>query len=114
MRNDETALDRLERVMQETAEALRNGNLAGMGDFTARIEAEVALLESGSDAARIKALRDLAERNAVGLAAAARGVRAARRRLTEIVSARAGGQTYDGAGRTRQIAVQDARHKTRL
>lgn len=114
MEKNESALDRLEAVVGETAIAIRGGNLAVMGDLAARTDAALAEIGGETDAARIEALRALAQRNAVALEAAGRGVRAARRRLTEIVSARSGVITYDNAGKTQKIGVPGGSMKTRL
>lgn len=114
MEKIESALDRLEAVVGETAAALRSGNLAVMGDLAKRTDAALAGIVGETDAVRIEALRTLAQRNVTALEAAGRGVRAARRRLTEIVSARGGVKTYDNAGKTQKIGVPSGSMKTRL
>ncbi|WP_022702336.1 hypothetical protein [Pseudorhodobacter ferrugineus] len=111
---NESAFDRLEAVVRETAAAIRTGNLAAMGDLAERTDAALAEIQGETDIGRIEALRALAHRNAIGLEAAGRGVRAARRRLTEIISARGGVKTYDNAGKTRKIGMPDGSLKTRL
>ena len=63
---------------------------------------------------RLKSLRAKALRNIIALEAAGRGVRAARRRLTEIIRARAGVQTYDIEGKTHKIGGPVGTLKTRL
>jgi hypothetical protein len=114
MQQSESAMDRLEQILTETAAAIRLGNLTVMGKLAT--ETELALAEIGpeTDAARFTALRDQAGRNAMALQAAAKGVRAARRRLTEVMSARAGVQTYDQEGNTRQIGGPAGSMKARF
>lgn len=114
MEKSESALDRLEAVVGETAVALRSGNLAVMGELAARTDAALAEIDSETDPVRIEALRALAQRNATALEAAGRGVRAARRRFADIVSARGGVKTYDNAGKTHKIGVPDGSMKARL
>jgi hypothetical protein len=114
MQQNETALDRLETLVLETAAAVRIGNLAIMGDLAHRTEAILAELEGDADVTRLEALRRLAERNALGLEAAGRGVRAARRRLAEISAVHKGLQTYDKIGKTKKIDVPAGTLKTRL
>jgi len=114
MEKNEGALDRLEAVVGETAIAVRSGNLAVMGELAARTDAALAEIGAETDAVRIDAVRNLARRNIIALEAAGRGVRAARRRLTEIVSARGGVQTYDNEGKTCKIGGPAGALKTRL
>jgi precorrin-6B methylase 2 len=114
MQKDELGIDRLEKVVKETAQAIRTGNLAIMGELASRTDAALAEIGSETDAARIEALLSSAQHNAVALEAAGRGVRAARRRLTEILSVRAGVQTYDNAGNTQKIGGPLGSFKTRL
>lgn len=114
MQKGESALDRLEKLVNDTSLAVRNGNLAVMGDLAAQTDAALSDLAGETDSARIAALRDVAQRNAIGLEAAGRGVRAARRRLAEIVAVRAGVQTYDNAGKTHKIGGPAGALKTRL
>jgi hypothetical protein len=48
------------------------------------------------------------------LLAAAKGIRAARRRLAEVMAARAGMQTYDNVGNTQNIGGPTGAVKARL
>ena len=114
MQKDESAFDRLEKVVRDTALAARTGNLAAMGELAARTDATLAELGGEVDSARLEALHDLAQRNAKALEAAGRGVRAARRRLAEIASVHAGVQTYDIDGRTKKIGGPTGSLKARL
>ncbi len=114
MEKNEGALERLEAVVVETAVALRHGNLGAMGDLAARTNAALVEIGPETDAGRLESLRAKALRNIIALEAAGRGVRAARRRLTEIVRARAGVQTYDNEGKTHKIGGPVGTLKTRL
>ncbi len=114
MHEEGSALERLELAMTETSRAIRCGDLTKMAGLAARTEAALAELQPETDAVRIVALRDLAQRNATGLEAAGRGVRAARRRLAEITAARSGGKTYDNAGNTQKIGTADGALKARF
>lgn len=114
MQKNELGIDLLEKVVKETALAIRTGNLSIMGELASRTVAALAKIDSETDEARIEALLSLAQRNAVALEAAGRGVRAARRRFTEILSVRAGVQTYDNAGNTQKIGGPLASFKARL
>ena len=114
MQQSEGAIERLEVVVFETAKAIRVGDLAAMADLAERTESALADLDPQTDAKRLKALRDLAGRNALGLEAAVKGVRAARRRLAEVTSARDGVQTYDNAGNTQKIGGPTGEIKARF
>lgn len=114
MQQSEGAIDRLEAVVIETMKAIRIGDLAAMADLAERTETALADLDPQTDAERLKALRDQAGRNALALEAAAKGVRAARRRLAEVTSAREGVQTYDNAGNTQKIGGPTGAIKARF
>ena len=92
------AAARLEGLLDHMRSALLAGDTAALdplGQETERILAEPLKL-SECDAQR---LRDKAERNLACLLAAARGLRAARRRLAEVRAATSGGlATYDEHG----------------
>ncbi|MES2665759.1 MAG: hypothetical protein V4712_06630 [Pseudomonadota bacterium] len=91
----------LEAALDEAFAALRRGDLTELGATYALTETILAGLHI-TDRATASRLRSKAERNAACLLAAARGVRAARRRLAE-VGAAARTVTYDAQGRTRAI-----------
>jgi aspartate/methionine/tyrosine aminotransferase len=110
----EGTLERLEKLVNDTATALRHGELAAIGPLAEQTNAALGDLDGETDGARIEALRDKAKKNALALEAASRGVRAARRRLAEIVAARSGVQTYDNAGRTQRVGGPVGSMKTRL
>lgn len=82
---------------------VRHGRLAELE--AASVALESALVEAGPiDRAGLVRLQGLARRNAESLAAAARGVRAARRRLAEIRTIGAGHVAYDADGRRAEPA----------
>ena len=114
MQQSEDAIERLEVVVTETAKAIRGGDLAAMAGLAERAEAALAELGPQTDAERLKMLRDQAGRNALALEAAAKGVRAARRRLAEVTGAREGVQTYDNAGNTQKIGGPTGAIKARF
>jgi hypothetical protein len=87
--------------------ALRRGALSDLPEIAASLEAE--LDGTGDlDAGALEAVRQKALRNAACLEAAARGVRAARRRLAEIRSMDAGFLSYDPAGRRDEAGAAPA------
>jgi hypothetical protein len=110
----ETALERLEKLVGDTAEALRRGDLSAIGPLAAQTTAALEALGGETEGARLQALREKAKKNALALEAAGRGVRAARRRLAEIVAARSGVQTYDNSGKTQRVGGVAGGMKTRL
>lgn len=114
MTQQTSPIDRLNTILDATAQAIRAGNLPMMGDLAVQTENALAMLGRDADPARIAALRDKASRNATGLEAAAKGVRAARRRLHEVISAQSGVQTYDNAGKARKIGGPDTAIKARF
>lgn len=108
------SLSQLEAIVAATTKAIRAGDLTAMAELAAQTEAAIANLAPQTDVDRISALRDLAARNAKGLEAAAKGVRAARRRLDEVISARSGTQTYDNVGKSQTIGGPNGAIKARL
>ena len=92
----------LETLLDAVHAALRAGDFAGLPALTVAVEA----LETGvlpRDPAILRALQRKLQRNEACLQASARGLRAARRRMTEIAAARAGLQTYGMGGQRQQI-----------
>jgi hypothetical protein len=94
----------LEAVLQDVYLALRAGDLLRLEELCDRTEAALTHLSGPTDARMAERLRDLAHRNAACLEAAARGIRAARRRVAEIRDAQTGTRTYDGNGQYQLIA----------
>lgn len=97
----------LESLLDAVHAALRAGDFAGLRALTQAVEAlETGALETGAlprDAAALRTLQRKLQRNEACLQASARGLRAARRRMTEIAAARAGLQTYTMGGQRQQI-----------
>ncbi len=79
-------------------EAIRHGRLDVLQGASDRLTAAVADL-GPEDVARLERIRRKAARNEAGLLAAARGVRAARRRLAEIAAMDAGFLAYGPDGK---------------
>ena len=96
------AIDRLSAELDRVYHVLRSGRLDGLAAATQALEAELARLDP-MDAAGLELLRHKAQRNAACLDAAARGVRAARRRLAEIRTIESGLGTYDDKGRRDEL-----------
>ena len=92
----------LESLLDAVHAALRAGDFAGLPALTQAVEAlETRALPR--DAAALRTLQRKLQRNEACLQASARGLRAARRRMTEIAAARAGLQTYTMGGQRQQI-----------
>lgn len=84
--------------------ALRCGDFGALPGLTVAVEAAVHAGALPRDTAGMQALRRKLERNDACLMASARGLRAARRRIAEIASAKSGLQTYDMRGQRQRIA----------
>ncbi|QYK41589.1 MAG: hypothetical protein KF887_00110 [Paracoccaceae bacterium] len=97
---------RVERMLDLVHVALITGDLAALPSLAAEIEAAVPG-EVPIPAAMAGRLRAKADRNARCLEAAGRGLRAARKRLSDITAARGGLSTYDGSGQ-RHVLAADA------
>ena len=108
-----TAIDRLSAELDRVYQVLRSGKLEGLAAATQALEAELARLDP-LDAAGLDLLRHKAQRNAACLDAAARGVRAARRRLAEIRTIETGLGTYDDKGRRDELPGLSIRLTQRL
>ncbi|OIQ77653.1 hypothetical protein GALL_406500 [mine drainage metagenome] len=91
----------LETLLDAELDAIRRGELSALEDLSTRTENLLESLIAGPmpDARTLERLRAKATRNAATLAAASRGVRAARRRLAELFQAAEGLDTYDASGR---------------
>lgn len=99
---------RLEELLDQAAGALLRGDLAALPALTEAIGAKTeSLAEDAPDAGR---LREKADRNARLAQAAARGVRAARGRLSEIASGPVL-TTYDALGRRASVPPPQAAAK---
>lgn len=103
----ETALDDLHRCLL----AGRLDDLPKILDETARL---TAALSSRADPAVMARLRHKADRNGQCLLAAARGLRAARRRIGETGGQAGGLSTYTRAGRRAEMRAPDTALTQRL
>jgi hypothetical protein len=92
----------LDDLLDQIRDALISGNLAVLAGLDIQLAAEASKLPP-LDSVTARRLQTKAERNARLLQAAARGLRAARDRMTEIASA-PGLATYDAKGRKAAIA----------
>jgi len=108
-----TASDRLSAELDRLYQTLRSGKLEGLAAATQALEVELARLDP-MDAAGLDLLQQKAQRNAACLDAAARGVRAARRRLAEIRTIESGLGTYDDKGRRDELPGLSIRLTQRL
>lgn len=91
------ALTEFATLLDEVADALKQGNLADLADLEIRLTAlEPALADA--EQGKLTELLSKAERNQLLLKAAGRGVRSAQRRLSEIAKALQGLSTYDKTG----------------
>jgi hypothetical protein len=98
----------LEGLLDKVHAALRAGDFAALPALTAAVGAlDQAALPH--DPAALQALQRRLQRNDACLQASARGLRAARRRMTEIAAARAGLQTYTQTGARQQIGPSQGR-----
>ncbi|HEX9858186.1 MAG TPA: hypothetical protein VGA75_07500 [Paracoccaceae bacterium] len=102
----------LEQLLDGMHRTLLAGDLAPLALLGADIDRLLARMEGVADRPQADRLRRKAARNAACLQAAARGVRAAQRRIAEIQAARLGLATYDGRGK-RQDLPQGAGQLTR-
>jgi hypothetical protein len=93
-------------LMDEVHRSLRKGEFGDLERLTAAMEAAEADLYRASPE-EIRRLRRLAERNARTLIAARHGIKAARRRIAEVMAAARGLVTYDRAGH--RVEESDAR-----
>lgn len=111
---DEPKCPDLEETLELTLQHLRAGDLAALEWLASATDAAFSALDPLDDPQQAARLQALAERNLRCLAAAARGVRSARRRLVEVAAARSGLQSYDDAGRPRRIGGSESVFKHRV
>lgn len=96
--------ERLEQVLDRIHAAVVAGDLVQVRGLAGEVDSLLADLPRLQDQGLADRLRAKAARNATCLQAAARGVRAARRRMTEIRAAQDGLATYDGQGKRLDLA----------
>ncbi|MFA5539649.1 MAG: hypothetical protein WDA23_10640 [Gemmobacter sp.] len=87
-------------ILDAMHRAVRAGDLAALAPLCDALE---TALDESPGRAMPDGLRARAERNLACLDAAARGLRAARRRVEEVTAAARGLDTYDAGGRRRPI-----------
>jgi len=104
MQNADIAADLLEETLDQTHAYLRAGNFQAAAGLIGATETALAALGGLDDPERAEKLRQLATRNARSLKAAAKGIRAARRRMAEVLAVQEGLQTYNGQGQTKLLA----------
>ncbi len=92
-RSDLTLLE----LMDEVQRSLRAGDFSELPQLTAAMEAAEAQA-GGASPEELRQIRRLAERNARMLMAARRGIKAARRRIDEVMSVARGRVAYDRQG----------------
>jgi hypothetical protein len=99
----------LETLLDRMLNAVLNANLAGLADLSVEAESCLAEIDRIADRRTAQRLRRKAERNGVCLMAAARGLRAAQRRIAEINAAGQSGAplvTYDMRGRRKDTVAE--------
>jgi flagellar biosynthesis/type III secretory pathway chaperone len=96
------AIEELERLLDVERHAIRSGSFGDLADIAATKEAAIDSL-SGVSAQSIVRLQRKAASNQVLLAAALKGVHAARKRLEMIQRASRSLNSYDALGRARTI-----------
>ena len=102
----ETLIDEVERLLDDERAALVSGNLPAIEEIAARKAALADRLAGARVASEtLAALKRRAEENAALLDAAARGLRTATRRLSEIRSANGPLRTYGQDGAERRLGL---------
>lgn len=103
----------LSRSLDWMHDLLRRGDLAALPDAAATMESDLAALAVPGKApppeTELAELRRKLERNAACLLGAARGIRAARRRIAEVRAAATGLGAYDASGQRVSGAVEAPR-----
>lgn len=89
----------LDSLLDQAFAAVMAADYAALEAIDARIEKTLAQFGPPKDQAQLLRLQRKAERNAICLQAAGRGIRSALRRLQEVRRAATGLATYDGKGR---------------
>ena len=106
-------MDHLVDLLERSRRAVARADYVQAAALAAEMEAALDALPKLRDPAPLQRLREMAAQNALFLAAARKGLRAAMRRLEEIRRVSAGGQTYDGEGRLSNLSTT-ARTRIRL
>lgn len=98
----------LSLILDAVHGALRRGDYAALPELTLAMDDAAGGLEQMGPH-EVRMLQAKLERNAACLMAAARGLRAAKRRLAEIAQARSGLSTYGATGTLTRIGGPDGR-----
>jgi hypothetical protein len=98
----------LELILDRLHKAVRETDFAALGPLTKEAEHLLDHLGGGMTQDGLARIRRKAHRNASCLSAAARGLRAARRRQTEVLGATGQLVTYDGQGRRADVTPETA------
>ncbi len=93
----------VETLLDATQVALRSGDLAALTDLAGRVETAMSAM-GRPDAVTLRRLQDKARRNERLLAAAAKGVAAARRRARDLTD-EGRFSTYGADGRRDQVGL---------
>jgi hypothetical protein len=104
----------LEQALDAVQADLLAGQIDGLAAHAARIEDLLPKIAGLDDLPLARRLHEKSARNAACLDASSRGIRSARRRFEEILSARRGLATYDELGRRTPFFPQDGRLAHRL
>jgi hypothetical protein len=107
----EQMAERLDQTLDHVFALLQGGNLTELKPALTDLEAAMVPPSAAATAAtadRLAGLRQKAERNAACLKAAARGLRAARRRIAEVRAAATGLAAYDAQGQRLEAAAAAA------
>lgn len=107
---DAMPAENLPALLEEVQDSVRRGDFAALAQLTARMAQAEATLHLAPREELLR-IRRLAERNARTLIAARRGIKAARRRIAEVMSAARGLVTYDRKGH--RVEESDARQLAR-
>lgn len=94
---------RAAQLLDDVLRAVKSADYAALPRLYEALEHELAQPSGRPDGAALAVIRRKAEINARCLLAAQRGVRAARRRLTEIRAASGGLVIYDNKGRRSEV-----------
>lgn len=108
---------RLDHSLDRIFALLKDGRLSELKSALSDLEADIGLEQvSGAPVTEVAltGLRRKAERNAACLKGAARGLRSARRRITEVRAAETGHGAYDAQGQRLDAAVTAARINRRF
>ncbi len=98
MQNDADALDLLDQIHG----AILRADFAQLSSLTPALEKSISHAAQIQDAQLLQKIQQRAQRNAVCLLAAGRGVRAAQRRINELRDIRQGFSTYNDRGQRAQ------------